>query len=392
MSISIAPPPTAQQYNERLISRYITHLQSERGLSENTVNNYVRDIRKLTKWFRRPITEITCKDITQFSVVKLGAGINGRSVRRHLAAFRSFFGFLIDDEEIKRDPTVGVPKPRYTKPLPGIARQADVESMIAALGESSINIRDRAMLYLFFGSGLRESELADLMLKDIDLDRGVVKIWGGKGKKDAILPLSGSAIDALHRYLAAARPILAEYGFGAKLVLNPSRQALEQRAKRAKKRAMNPKEPSRYLFIGRRTAQKLTRMQVYNRVRAAGRVLGRTVSPHQLRHGYATSLVENGADILDVQTLMRHARVSTTQRYLHLNLNYLKEKYDDCHPRARLARQDRGLFDPLQSEKYESTFRPRLPHRPLGSRPVPGAAAPVPDQPQDHPQLRGDVA
>ena len=97
--------------------------------------------------------------------MKLGGGINGRSVRRHLAAFRSFFGFLIDDEELTRDPTIGVPKPRYTKPLPGIARQADVESMIAALGDSCLDIRDRAMLYLFFGSGLRESELADLKLR-----------------------------------------------------------------------------------------------------------------------------------------------------------------------------------------------------------------------------------
>ena len=378
--------------NEELIRRYVTHLQSERGLSENTVDNYVRDIRKLAAWFQRPITEITCKDITQFSAVKIGDGINGRSVRRHLAAFRSFFGFLIDDEELKHDPTLGVPKPRYTKPLPGIARQADVESMIAALGNSSLSIRDRAMLYLFFGSGLRESELANLMLKDIDLDRGVVKIWGGKGKKDALLPLSDFAIDALHRYLAAARPIIAEYGFGANLALNPGPKTLWARAKRAKKRAMNPVQPSSYLFIGRRNGQKLTRTQVYNCIRAAGHVLGRKVSPHQLRHGYATVLVENGADILDVQTLMRHKRVSTTQRYLHLDLNYLKEKYDDSHPRARLARQDRGLFDPLQSAKYESTFRPRLPRRPLGTRPVSWITATVPDQPQSNSQLRSDVA
>src|SRR5579871_2482832 len=101
------------QRNEELIRRYITHLQSERGLSENTVDNYVRDVRKLGAWFHGPITEITCKDITQFSAVKIGDGINGRSVRRHLAAFRSFFGFLIDDEELKHDPTLGVPKPRY---------------------------------------------------------------------------------------------------------------------------------------------------------------------------------------------------------------------------------------------------------------------------------------
>src|SRR5579864_8784482 len=352
--------------NEELIRRYITHLQSERGLSGNTVDNYVRDIRKLMEWFQRPITEINCKDITQFLAVQLGDGINGRSVRRHLAAFRSFFG---------------VPKPRYTEPLPGIARHADVDSMIAALGDSCLHVRDRAMLYLFFGSGLRESELADLTLKDIDLHRGVVKIWGGKGKKDALLPLSGASIEALQRYLAVARPILAAHGF--------SRRAL---ARRAEKRATNPVRPSPYLFIGQRNAQRLTRMQVYNRIRAAGLVLGRKVSPHQLRHGYATTLIQHGADILDVQTLMRHARVSTTQRYLHLDLNYLKEKYDDCHPRARLARQDRGLFDPLPSAKYESTFRPRLSRRPLETRSVSRAGTAIPNQPQSYPQLRSDVA
>lgn len=388
---STTPPPTAQrQQNTELITRFFAYMRAERGCAESTTESYGLDLYRLAKWFNKPITTIQRQDLSAYAVERLQSGIGPRSVTRSIKAFRSFFRFLIDDEEMSHDPTIGVPLPKYGKPMPHIARQVDVDKMVAALGESPLESRDKAMLLVFFGSGLRESELANLKVQDIDLRTGIVKIWAGKGGKDAVLPLSDSAIEALKRYLQDARPKLAEYGFGAKLVLNPSRHALWQRAKYAEKRAKHPIQPSPYLFIGKRTAQKLTRMQVYNRVRAAGVTLGREISPHQLRHGFATVLVENGADIGDVQALMRHARVSTTQIYLHLDLKYLKEKYNASHPRARIANQDPGLFDALPGAQPESTFRKRLPSRPPRLCEL-YRAGHIADQPEENPQLSADA-
>jgi len=260
--------------------------------------------------------------------------------------------------------------PKYAKPLPNIARQCDVEKMIASLGNSPLDVRDIAMQLMLFGSGLRVSELAALKLRDIDLDTGVVKVWGGKGGKDAVLPLSDAAILAVKRYLAEARPWLAFFG---RVNLGPS--------------------TSPHLFLGRRCGNRMTRQNIQQRLQAIGKAaLGRNISPHQLRHGYGTVLVENGADILDVQALMRHARIETTQIYLHLDLNYLKEKYDASHPRARIANQNPGLFDALPGAQPESTFHPRLPRRPPRLCGLHGASGHLPNQPQEDSQLPGAAA
>ncbi|HJT69897.1 MAG TPA: tyrosine-type recombinase/integrase, partial [Terriglobales bacterium] len=236
--------------NAELISRFGSFMRSERGLSENTIDSYVRDVRKLAEWFTKPLPEIQCTDITRHLASRRDAGSDGRSNYRFLASFRCFFGFLIDDEEIAHDPTIGVPRPRYTKPLPDVARHQDIETMIASLGDSWLDIRDRAMLYLFFGSGLRESELAALRLSDIDLNQALVKIWGGKGGKDAVLPISGAAVEALRRYLTDVRPKIAEFGFGARLSANPSHVTRWRWAQQAKNPKPRPASP--FLFLGQR--------------------------------------------------------------------------------------------------------------------------------------------
>jgi integrase/recombinase XerD len=321
---------TANALNsEELIKRFFAYMRAERGAAENTVESYGLDLRKFSAWFKQPLTTVQRQDLSAYAVERLASGLSPRSVTRMIKTFRTFFRFLIDDEEIAHDPTLGVPLPKFSKRLPDIARHNDVDKMVASLDDSTLGSRDRAMLLLFFGSGLRESELANLKLHDIDLQTGIVKVWAGKGGKDAVLPLSDSAIEALKRYLEVARPKLAEFGITSKGYISTP-----------------------YLFLGKRCGNRMTRQNVYYRVRdIASAALGRKVSPHQLRHGFATVLVENDADIADVQALMRHARVSTTQIYLHLDLNYLKEKYHASHPRARIADQNPGLFDALPGAK-----------------------------------------
>jgi len=207
-----------------------------------------------------------------------------------------------------------------------------------------------------------------------------------KGGKDAVLPLSDTAILAVKRYMAEARPMLADFGR-----INLKHDTLWRIAKGLRDAA--PQAASPYLFLGRRQGQRMTRQNIQQRLQAIGKAaLGRNISPHQLRHGFGTVLVENGADILDVQALMRHARIETTQIYLHLDLNYLKEKYDASHPSARIANQNPGLFDALPGAEPESTFHPRLPSRPPRLCGLHGTSGHLPNQPQENPQLPSSAA
>ena len=227
-------------------------------------------------------------------------------MQRRLSCLRHFFRFLIDEEDIEIDPTRNLPVPKGWKTVPKSLSLADLDSMVASLGYSWLDVRDKAILLTFFASGLRESELAELKMQNLDLDAGAAKVWDGKGGKDGIVPLSPPSIAALREYFSNVRPKLANGG----------------------------SEP--YVFLGRR-GRGLTRQQIYYRVRGiAQAALGRRISPHFLRHGFATALMEGGADIRDVQALMRHSCVETTATYTHIDLKFLRKIYYASHPRARI--------------------------------------------------------
>jgi integrase/recombinase XerD len=345
--------------NEELIVRFIVHLRTERGSSEKTISDYRRDLDSLARQVGRPLDQAQRSDIQTYLSTMITEGKTGRTAARHLSSFRMFFRFLMDIDQIVEDPTRNLPGPKSWKKVPKAIGQADLEKLVAALDDSALGIRDRAILLLFYGSGLRESELAALKVEDVDLDAGIVKIWNGKGGKDARVPLSELSIEAIRHYLREARPWLAKFGFGGgELSLNPSRTTIWRRKQFTKNKSDS--EPSAYLFLGRRCGTRMTRQQIYYLVRDISRsVLGESFSPKSLRHGYATALIDGGADVRDVQVLMRHSDIGTTEIYIHTDINYLR-RFHAKHPRASIAASDQAVARVSECSKQQPEHDPRV--------------------------------
>jgi integrase/recombinase XerD len=242
--------------------------------------------------------------------------IDGRSVARKLSALRHLYRFLLLDKRVDRDPTLNIPLPKQWKILPKSLAREEIEHMLNpeaadAIVRSArdtkranaIMSRNRTMLELFYAGALRVSEIASLRIEDVKLDMGYVLVRG-KGDKEPIVPIGRSAQHALSEYLQHARVVLA------------------------------CGKTSPYLFIGQ-GASKLTRQRIWQMVGAASASGGRHASPHMLRHSCATHMVENGADLRTVQTILGHADISTTQVYTHVALDRLKSVYHKHHPRAK---------------------------------------------------------
>jgi integrase/recombinase XerD len=301
--------------NSQLIADFVAYLRIERGAKENTLTNYEHDVTVFSDWLRKPFASALRADLQCFIADSLQSGISGRTVGRRVSCLRHFFRFLIEEEEIKTNPTRNLPVPKSWKTVPRSLGLADLEKMVAHPGISRLRNpaariwlenRDKAMLLTFFASGLRESELAALRLEDLDFEAGAAKVWDGKGGKDGLVLLSPPAIAALRCYLETAPPFQVR--------------------------------STSHVFLNRWGRGPLTRMAIYYRVRAiAQAALGRRISPHVLRHSFATALVEGGADIRDVQILMRHSSVDTTAIYIHTDLSQLRRTYAS-HPRARFPK------------------------------------------------------
>jgi integrase/recombinase XerD len=298
---------------------FLDYLKIEKGLAGLTISAYQRDILQFDEFLRRSKRNLLTarRDEVRAFIQQLFANsVDGRSVARKLSALRHLYRFLLLDKRIDRDPTLNIPLPKQWKILPKSLGQDEVEQMlspgvvsISARAESArkyaeaIEARNRAMLEVFYAGALRVSEIACLNLEDVKLEMGYVLVRG-KGDKERIVPLGRSAQDALSEYLRTARPVLAAG------------------------------ENSRLLFIAR-GARKLTRQRIWQFVRAASSSTGRHASPHMLRHSCATHMVENGADLRTVQTILGHADISTTQVYTHVALDRLKSVYLKHHPRAK---------------------------------------------------------
>jgi integrase/recombinase XerD len=285
---------------------FTEYLRRERGASENTVSAYVSDLEQFQSWLSgKTFEQVTRKDIREYLAARISAGLSPRAAARKLSTLRTFYRLLLDEERIQTLPTNGVPIPKTWKALPKFLELGELEEMVrwTEKQKGTIAVRDRAILLTLFASGLRESELVNLKLADLDLDAGIIRVWEGKGGRDGIAPLSPPAIEALKNYLQV----------------------------RTKGEC-----PNVFLTAGKNVkGSKLTRQALFYRIRDIARLsIGRDVHPHEFRHGCATALVKGGADIRDVQAVLRHAGIDTTQIYTHTDLTFLRGAYDKSHPRA----------------------------------------------------------
>jgi integrase/recombinase XerD len=299
--------------NLRLISSFVDYLKVEKGLAALTVAAYQSDLAQYTEFLekrKRALSEARRQDVRDFLNALLSNGVDGRSVARKLSTLRHFYKYLLLDRYIKVDPTLNIDSPRQWKVLPKSLAADEVESVLQgpprANGDrlsQALAMRDRAMLEVFYAGALRVSEIINVKLEDLKLELGYVLVRG-KGDKERIVPLGRAAQEVVQTYIRDARPVLAAG------------------------------KSSPTLFIAR-GAKRITRQRVWQLVGTASVQSGRHASPHMLRHSCATHMVENGADLRTVQTILGHADISTTQVYTHLALDRLNRVYKQHHPRSK---------------------------------------------------------
>jgi integrase/recombinase XerC len=289
------------------IERFLSHLAHERRMSGHTIMAYRRDLHALAEFgAKRRFTTWKALDhsgMRTFAAALHGAGLSPRSIQRHLSAARTFYEFLIREGHCTRNPALDVRAPKTKKRLPATLDADQMGRLLAFRVDDSLSVRDKAIMELFYSSGLRLAELVGLSVTAVDLKDRTVRVLG-KGSKTRIVPVGRQAVDALKTWLKE-RVALARSGVDA-------------------------------LFVGR-SGRPLSVRSVQLRVGAWGRRqgLGVHVHPHMFRHSFATHLLESSGDLRGVQELLGHADIGTTQIYTHLDFQHLAAVYDAAHPRAR---------------------------------------------------------
>ncbi|HZW88100.1 MAG TPA: site-specific tyrosine recombinase XerD [Myxococcaceae bacterium] len=302
--MSAAPNPL-----EPYLDAFVAYLRSERGLSPRTVEAYARDLVEYLEGLARARVRApgaVRQEHVRGHLATLGRRLSARSQARHLAAIRTFHRFLVAERHADADPTEQVETPRQARRLPIFLTLDEVEALLEAPRDTTpAGLRDRAMLHVLYATGLRVSELVGLSVNAIQLDAGYL-VARGKGDKERLVPLGRRAIAEVRAWLGRGRPAL-----------------LRGRASRA-------------LFVGPR-GTALTRQGVWKLLRRHALAAGikKQLSPHKLRHSFATHLVERGADLRVVQAMLGHADLATTQIYTHVDARRLRAVYDAAHPRSR---------------------------------------------------------
>ena len=309
--------------NARVLSGFLDYLQIEKGLAPLSISAYSSDIIQFVGFLekrKRLLLTARRNDVREFIQQLFSHRVDGRSVGRKLSALRHLYRYLLLDKKIDHDPTLNIESPRQWKVLPKALAKDEIEATLAVPTDAAkekpdsaaLASRDRAMLELLYAGALRVSELVTAALEDLKLDAGYMLVRG-KGDKERIVPLGKPAQDALREYLLRARPYLL---------------------RKAGKNEESSPRTSPFLFIAS-GGRKLTRQRIWQMVGQASAASGRHASPHMLRHSCATHMVENGADLRTVQTILGHADISTTQVYTHLALDRLRSVYQKHHPRAK---------------------------------------------------------
>ena len=288
--------------NQEWIDRFLQYQRIEKGVAENTIMSYRHDLTMYREHLgRQELLAAQPGDVSGFLKFMYGRKLKPRSATRAFAAVRGLHKFLILEKATKENPAANVEQPRWWKPLPNVLALEEVDKLLAAPNTNKVKgLRDRAMLEVLYATGLRVSELITLKLDGVNLDGGFVRCMG-KGSKERIVPLGASAAQAVSAYLMARRI----------------------------------RKPTNYLFLNNR-GDKLSRMGFWKILKAYGLKAGikKKLTPHVLRHSFATHLLERGADLRAVQTMLGHSNISTTEIYTHVMRERLKEIYKTYHPRS----------------------------------------------------------
>jgi integrase/recombinase XerD len=289
---------------QNIVQDFIYYLQAERGLSPNTVESYKNDVVSFLKKTKKNVKNMTKEDIERYLHSLDSSNFSTATIARKTSSLRMFFLFWVGEGLIEKTPMNNIQSPRMEKRLPEFLSADEVTKLIESVnGDFKYSIRDKAILELLYGCGLRVSELLNLKKEDLFLKEDFIRVKG-KGSKERIIPLGDKAKKALIKYINEERPIL-------------------------------DKKNSTYLFLTRR-GNKLSRMGMWKRFRnyLAKSGIRKKCTPHTLRHSFATHLLERGATLRTVQLLLGHSDISTTQIYTHVDRNYLREILSSYHPRG----------------------------------------------------------
>ena len=296
------------------VEEYLGYLAVERGSSRHTVSAYGRDLRDYVGFLSDrgvcDLTKVTRDDVTAFIGALRSRGLAPSTVERRVAAVKGLHRFLVREGITENHPTARLPMPKVPERLPQTVSIEDIDRFLGQpFPDSPAGLRDRSMLELLYGCGLRVSELTGLELSSIDLGAGYVRVFG-KGGKERMVPIAGMAALALDAYLRRGRPYLRT---------KSSMGAVDSSA----------------VFLNAR-GRRISRQGVFGIVRAYGDRVGIKMHPHTLRHSFATHLLEGGADLRALQEMLGHADISTTQVYTHVDRRHIREEYLSTHPRARV--------------------------------------------------------
>ena len=301
---------------EDALHPFLDFVQVERGSSKNTIDAYRRDLKRYIAWLKKKNLSdpkrISRQDIETYLESLAEDGLSACSIRRNLSAVRGFHRFMVAEKICKNHPSVHIEPPKMPSHLPSVLSVSQVGNILdQTWPQTAVGLRDRAILEVLYGCGLRVSELVGLNILRVDFDNELLRVLG-KGSKERLVPLLGTAKKSLSEYLETGRPsLVSSSAVRAKEALSEGAVFLNQRGGR------------------------LTRQAIFTIVERAGRIGGvEGLHPHTLRHSFATHLLEGGADLRVVQEILGHADIQTTQIYTHLEQSHIKGVYFSAHPRA----------------------------------------------------------
>ncbi len=290
------------------IDNFIYFLEVERGVSRNTMLSYKRDMRKFAEYLKKigkDFSRVRREDIVDFLMLLKDQGLSASSIGRNLAAMKTFWKFLVAERIVSENVAGAVDTPKVWKTIPDVLTKDEVERLLEAPNKRGwVGLRDRAILELMYAAGLRVSEVTDLKKPSVNLEANFVKCRG-KGGKERIIPIGRAAEKAISKYLEDARPRLFK------------------------------RSGDDHLFLSK-LGRKISRQSLWKMITKYAKKSGikKRITPHTLRHSFATHLLEGGAELIGVQEMLGHADISTTQVYTHVNKEKLKKIHEEFHPRA----------------------------------------------------------